>query len=299
MLSVSDEDMPALCGVADRSAVDAQRDYLRLVRFNLALIVIAALATSWAVSSPGLRTFLSIIGAITLVGGVGVTAFILQTKCDKQWFGARAVAESVKTIAWRYMTGSEPYVKSLPNAQADNLFCRDLEGIMRERSAIGAVLGGTVASREEITQCMREIRSSDLQARREIYLRDRIQNQRAWYGNKAAVNASCSTGCLAAIMVTQLFGAIAAMALVHWPDFSLNIASVLAAIAAAFLAWLQVKHHQELAHAYGLAAHELGLIEARAPHVVTDSDLSSFVADAETAISREHTMWMARRDTIP
>jgi hypothetical protein len=299
MLSVSDEHLPALYRVADRSSISAQRSYLRLVMLNLALIVIAALATSWAVSSPELRTLLAIIGAVTLVAGVGLTASVLQTKPDKQWFGARAVAESVKTISWRYMAGSEPYAKSLPDAQADNLFCQELEGILRERSAIGAVLGGPEASADQITQCMRDIRSSDLQSRKEIYLRDRIQNQRAWYGGKAAVNARSSTWWLAAVGGTQLLGAITAIALVRWPDFSFNMAAVLAAVAAAFLAWLQVKQHQELAHAYGLAAHELGLIEARAPHVATESEFSSFVADAENAISREHTMWIARRDAVP
>jgi hypothetical protein len=29
-----------------------------------------------------------------------------------------------------------------------------------------------------------------------------------------------------------------------------------------------------------------------------EAELSSFVADAETAISREHTLWLARRDHL-
>jgi hypothetical protein len=83
--------------------------------------------------------------------------------------------------------------------------------------------------------------------------------------------------------------------MVRWPDFPFHFASVLASIAAVLVGWREVKQYGQLGHAYSLAAQELGLVEVRAAHVVTDDDLAAFVADAEQAISREHTMWAARR----
>jgi SMODS and SLOG-associating 2TM effector domain 1 len=70
---------------------------------------------------------------------------------------------------------------------------------------------------------------------------------------------------------------------------------VLASIAGVLVGWREVKQFGQLAHAYSLAANELGLIEAQATHVATDDEFAAFVADAEQAISREHTMWAARR----
>ena len=96
-------------------------------------------------------------------------------------------------------------------------------------------------------------------------------------------------------ILTQSLAVASAFALVRWPQLPLKL-SVFATLATASIAWLQVRRHQELAQSYNLAAHELGLIAIQATHVGSDEGLSKFVADAETAISREHTMWVARRD---
>jgi hypothetical protein len=249
-------------------------------------------------SSSELRADLAAIGAAGLFAGVILTILILQMKPDQLWFGGRAVAESVKTIAWRYMMGAEPYGKGLSGHDVDRLFSDELRGILRERSALGGSLGGSEAAEEQITQRMRQVRSQGLEERKRIYLEDRIQDQRTWYGTKASSNGHASTRWLLLVAATQLGGAASAIALVLFPDVAFDLASVLAAAAAALLAWLQVKQHQSIAQAYGLAAHELGLIQAQASHASTEEAFSSFVGDAETAISREHTMWIARRDVV-
>lgn len=57
-----------------------------------------------------------------------------------------------------------------------------------------------------------------------------------------------------------------------------------------------MRQHEELAQSYAVAALELGFIEEQVGRVSDDKGLSAFVADAESAISREHTLWIARRD---
>jgi hypothetical protein len=103
---------------------------------------------------------------------------------------------------------------------------------------------------------------------------------------------------LLAVIACQAIAIGAAVLLVRWPDFNFNIASVFSAAAAAFIAWQELKRHQELAFAYGQAAHEIGLVLARERYIDTEVEFSAFVSDAENAISREHTMWTARRDNI-
>lgn len=296
--SIGDADMPALFRSADRASAEAQRKYIRLVKADLALIVLSAIASSWAVTAPGLRVCLAIIVAASFIVAMALTAFVRLMRYDQEWFGARAVAESVKTVSWRYMTCAEPYVRSLEDAKADDLFSEEITALLRDRRGVGASLGGIDASGQEITNRMREIRRADLDTRKSVYLHGRIQNQRTWYGNRAARNARLSLYWLTAVGVGQACGALAAVTLVVWPGCVFNIPSVIAALVAALLAWLQLNRHQESAHAYGLAAHELGFIEVKAPHARTEDEFSRFVSDAENAISREHTMWMARRDTI-
>jgi hypothetical protein len=58
---------------------------------------------------------------------------------------------------------------------------------------------------------------------------------------------------------------------------------------------LQVKKYQETAQSYSVTSQELGFIEALARTVSTEEQFSLFVENAEFAISREHTLWIARR----
>jgi SMODS and SLOG-associating 2TM effector domain 3/SMODS and SLOG-associating 2TM effector domain 1 len=294
---VTDEHLPALYRVADRASMASQRLYLRLLRANLSVIVMAAVVGAWAPASAELLATLNIVVAAALLFGLIFTLVLLQVKPDKQWYGARAIAESVKTIAWRYMAGADPYAKALPDVQADDLLLRQLASVLHER-AIGAGLGGAVAPAEQITPGMRAVRAQDVESRKATYLRDRIRAERTWYDDKARSNARASTGWLLAVGAAQLLAAVAAIVMVRWPRLPFDVASALGPMAAACMAWLQARRCQELAHAYGLAAQELGLVEARASHVTSEHDLAGFVAEAENAISREHTMWVARRTSI-
>lgn len=63
-----------------------------------------------------------------------------------------------------------------------------------------------------------------------------------------------------------------------------------------FLTWLQAKKHNELNSSYSLAAHEIVLIKSEAELVDSDKALSNFVVSSESAFSREHTQWTARKN---
>ncbi len=295
-ISIGNQQLPALYQSANAASVDAQRRYLRLVRADLTLIVLGAALTAVSVVTEDVRSVLAILGAVVLVGGVVFTVVISAVHYNRNWFAARAVAESVKTVSWRYMMCAEPYVQAMPLSDVEELFCRRLNEVLREKSVIAGVLGGEQATGGQITDTMRALRGTSLPDRMKVYLRDRIKDQRDWYAVKSKGNAMSSTRWIIGTAFVQMLGVVGAIALVRYPTLPVNPASVFSALAAALLAWLQVKQHQELAHSYGLAAHELGLIETRALHVSEEAQFAAFVADAENAISREHTMWTARRD---
>jgi hypothetical protein len=295
--SITSTDLPALHRSADAASIAAQRRYLWSIRGNLALIVLGAVFAAYAPSDPTVHRWLATLGAATLVGGIFLTYVIRLAHHDRDWFGARAIAESAKTAAWRYMMCSEPYPSDLAAGAADAALSTQLQAILHEQQAVAEALADQHASESQITKRMRDVRASDRVARAEIYLRDRINDQQAWYASKAKGNARASRSWLTSIAAVQFVAAVVTVALVRYPTLLLEPVGILSALAAAMMAWLQVKRHQDLAHSYAMAAHELGLIAARAEHVASDQDFASFVADAENAISREHTMWIARRDT--
>jgi hypothetical protein len=302
---IGDEHLPALFRDADTASLRAQHTYLRFVFANLAMLILVPL-----LGSLGLRGLV----AALLLAGSALTLWLAQRGYQKVWFGGRAMAESVKSMAWQYMTAAPPY-DAADLRSTDARFAADLRETLREGKALAGTLGAAGEGGDEITPAMRAVRSADPERRKALYVAQRLEQQRRWYSAKAGTHRRHSQRLLGAIALLQLAGALctflqerfAAWAGGALPDLAASvggpagieriaIGAVCAALASAFLSWLQLRQHQELASAYGLATHELGLAVAQAVSW-PPAELGALVDEAERTISREHTMWVARRNT--
>jgi len=298
-MKIEDADLPPLFRAADSVSVRSQKIYLRCLAADLILIAIAGVAGAIALESHDAKVTLAWIAAISMAGGFVLTLYIKGRQFEHNWFDGRAVAESVKTSAWRFIMGTEPYDHNLSETDAVLMFTDSLKNVIAERKRFAALLTTEVPENHfQVTPKMLEVRKYAVDEKKAIYLEERLNNQRQWYANKASANVRNSNRWFNAILAAQGFGLLSTYVLVNYPELPILLPSVFATVAAAFVAWLQLKRHQELASSYGLAAQELSFIATQINVVEDLEKLSSFVADAENAISREHTMWVARRDEI-
>jgi hypothetical protein len=186
------------------------------------------------------------------------------------------------------MMRAEPY--SMADAIARASFLSDLGGMVRDNPLERCAF--VVSEGDQITSCMIEIRNRAVEERKKIYELDRVRDQLNWYKNKVQSNARLASRWFAGLVSLQVLAVTCALARFafptgpHWP------AGVFSAAAAAAMAWIQVKQFKENAASFSLAAHELSLLRARLPDVVTDQDLSTFVVDGETMLSQEQTRWL-------
>ena len=65
------------------------------------------------------------------------------------------------------------------------------------------------------------------------------------------------------------------------------------------IAWERGRDHAGVAAAYARTVAELEAVSAGAGAAGTTELWPAYVADAETAMSREHTSWIARRRRVP
>lgn len=79
------------------------------------------------------------------------------------------------------------------------------------------------------------------------------------------------------------------------PDWVMLPTEPLIVLAASFIGWIQIKKFNELASAYALTAHEIGILQPRLDEIDDENAFSDFVNEAELAFSREHTQWVARQ----
>ncbi|MDR6170414.1 DUF4231 domain-containing protein [Curtobacterium sp. SORGH_AS_0776] len=291
-LGLDDPQLPGFFHAADTASLRGQRIALWGNRIRSAGAVAAAIggAFTLAVGSFDLWALVALIGFIVAFGG----ELILGVKPpERKWYMARAAAESMKTLSWRYAVGADPFFVTLPDGDAEKLFRARVGQVARQVSEAVAPPQGDGAAP---TEAMEALRAATTEQQREVYLRDRTRAQRDWYTRKSNSNARASFAWRTTLVVAELV-AITLAALRFAGVWDIDLAGVLAAFIGAGAAWLALKQHTTLESAYSLTAAELQKQDATLMSAAED-EWAVAVADAEEAISREHTMWLASRSDV-
>jgi len=283
-------DYPALYQSASALSQRAQSSFYRAFLFYMGLLVIASAISVINSSSPEV----AILQAMVLLGALGCALFLYLSRPDRNWYAGRAVTESIKTITWRFISKSEPFNHSDKVDRHD--FGLKLKAIVDQNKGVAGLLT-THLDKLQITPEMERLRQASLIERQDYYRTHRIDDQRRWYADKAGANRRLVDRFFWVLFVIIGMAIFFAVAKVSFPTTSIWPTDFFVTVAAALLSWIQAKRFQELSASYALAAHEISLIRQQADNQMNDDEFSQFVGDAESAFSREHTQWIARRDS--
>ena len=289
--TMENKDYPGLYQETDEASNKAQNVYLRTISLYLLLLIGAAVLSLLM----GTSTVLAIIAALIFIVTLFLSIALAVKRYDKTWYNARAVAESVKTVTWRYLMHAEPYDGDDTVARHD--FIKDLQQILEQNKDLAQIFTGEKATKDAISKEMARIRSLTLKERISLYLTDRIDEQRGWYCKKAALNRRQAMCWFILMCMAQAFALIFVFVRIAKPMWSHLPIDVCIVCAAAALTWIQLKRFQDLSTAYSLTAHEISLLREHSQDASNAAEFSVFVNDAENAFSREHTQWQARRQT--
>jgi hypothetical protein len=181
------------------------------------------------------------------------------------------------------------------DATSDQKFIEELDTTREARSGLQFRVGAMGEDAEQIIPRMREVRQMPVEERRDLYVKERLEDQAKWYGKKSEDNRRLASRLFWAALVAQFIALALAVWRVAYPFAGLSLVGPLLALAAAFTAWTQLGRNDELKQSYALANQELLGIKALATSVESEQQLAKVVSDGEGAISREHTMWIAKR----
>jgi hypothetical protein len=287
---------PAVLADAEKASGTGQSSFMRLSAVSLLLACVAAIGGALPIDvTAGGRTIDvgAVIALVAFASGVGVSSYLLSTRPQRMWYEGRAAAESIKTLAWQYAVGGGPFrVDAEP--EADTLFVKMLGAVMAEMKEVRVIHR---VGQAQITVEMRDLRAAPLPERRRLYLQQRVEDQITWYARRAAYNQDRVRTWFIIAIVAQTFGFVAA-GLKAFAGVDVDLLGILAAVAASATAWMQTRDHQNLAESYAVTGRELQIIHTRAETGAgagSEQDWSEFVEDTERAVSREHTLWLARR----
>ena len=283
-------DYPALYQSSDELSLSSQKAFFRTFFAHLILLLAAAVIS--VINSP--LPELAIAQALVLLGALACSIYLFSVRPDRYWYAGRAVAESIKTLTWRFVSKAEPF-----DAHDDRVACshfrQTLKSIIEQNTDVAQRLT-TKLDGIQITDVMTAMRQGAVEERKRLYTESRVTDQQRWYAKKSAHNKKMATRFFAVLIVTNTIAVISAIAKVRFPSTPYWPTDALVALSASTLSWIQAKRFSELSASYALAAHEISLIKEQSASVETDDDLSQFVGDAENAFSREHTQWVARKD---
>ena len=292
MAVVAESEFPPLYTAADRNSRDGQRRYLNATRLRLAMLVLAAAFGLFTWRTAG-GDIAGIGAAVAFVIALLAELYLLQARPDRLWYDGRAVAESAKTLTWRYLVAGSPFGREeVTERQAERLLLerfRQIAGDLR-----GARLVPVADIADPVGPGLRRLRGLPLEKRRELYRRERIGGQQAWYARAAQGNERRATQWSLILTTLEALGLSGAV-LKATGALEIDLLGLAGALVAAGAAWVNAKQHQTLANAYAVASQELATISGQVDWAGTEPEWAHFVDQSEEAISREHTLWRASR----
>lgn len=281
-------ELPRLHDAASRASQRGQSNYLRLLRLQLALPLAAATAAVIASGREG-----AVVVSLLFLFGLAASVAMQLWRPERLWFDGRVVAESIKTIAWRYAMGVPPFGVDVGEVAARALVETRSREVLKERVDAAERIASEAAG-PLVTERMTEVRRLGWASRRSVYVRDRLDDQLRWYTRRSRDNGRLAKRWLFLVSGLQLGGLVLAV-LRAAGMLDVNVFGILSAAIGSAVAWLQVKRHQDLARSYGLAAFELGILKDKMQQVDAPEVFADLVHEAEEAMSREHVAWAAKR----
>lgn len=304
---IEDNDLPVLFRSADQFSVRRQRHFLWLVIARYAALVLAAVSGVASLQYRSQEFEWAALGTIVLLlATMGVEILLHVNGPEDDWYDGRVLAESVKTLAWRYTVGARPFQhrSQEDHAAGDRPSLDDREAAIRRdflaemQSLLSDVpdIGEPSTADSGITERMRLVRSSSLAVRQATYVQYRIIDQQDWYARKARANRQRQTWLWLTVILAEA-SALVFAALRFANVMTFDLVGVAVAIVAAVTGWLGVKQFATLARSYAYAAQDLAIVRARLEASMNEDEWAAEAADAEESISREHTLWRSSRSS--
>ncbi|HEX7306290.1 DUF4231 domain-containing protein [Lentzea sp.] len=284
---MDDSHLPGIYHDAEKASAHGQRRTLRLSRVRLLGAVLAAVGGAFKWKIGGGVDFWAWVALAGFLVALFSEFLLWAMHPELKWNAGRAVAERVKSLAWRYAVAGDPFPSDAPHARRE-LEVR-IDEIVTEHSKKLLLTSVNPAG----DQVMAELRAKSFTERRDAYREHRVHGQLSWYRDRAERNEK-----RASLWRFLLFGgefvAIVLAILRINGVWDVDLSGVMAAAVAGGAAWIGLRQYENLNLAYLAAASELAQIYRQLPFTA-ESDWATTVAEAEAVISKEHSAWLASR----
>lgn len=287
-------DLPPLYRTASDRAQAARRVYEAGTAIGLFMLIVGA-AAGLFVFKRGPADWAGVVALGAFAVAIVVRVHRLITRPDKIWYQGRAIAEEVKSEAWRYIAGGEPYPivagASGDARDADTLMVQRLNDILTQADRFPFLEPQHTDA--QISQAMRNLRGAPFDERKVLYVEERLRNQQAWYARKVRANRRVRRAWNAVLLILEIAGVGAGLAKALGL-LGVDLLGMTGTVVGAGTSWLQVKQYTAIEQRYAYSAHQLAIQQIPLDSI-TPAQWPAFVAQIENALEEEHKQWLASR----
>ncbi|HLJ67538.1 MAG TPA: DUF4231 domain-containing protein [Chloroflexota bacterium] len=283
---------PPLFAAADSTAIGGERASVRFTVFDILLVLVGAIftaAVSFTANAAAQNTLSAIAAVIFLITWAEKTASV-RFPFTRSWFEGRSVAETVKSISWRYMMHVSPF----QGESADEELLTALHSVLRDESLAVLPEAATRVDERQITPYLRAVRALPLEGRKSCYLRQRLEDQLGYYESRAEGHGVSARRWRRAGLVFRAATFVFAI-LRFWVATAASLVGVFVNLTVAVTAWTQLIKHDELTHGYARVAHSLQILRRRLEASMDEASVERVVIETEGVISQEESAWKAKR----
>jgi len=234
-------DYPAIYKEADDISNKTQKHYLNILRLFLCMLVISSIMFTYFDAV----LILKVVNAVISLGILALCFIFHFYNFQGIWYTARAVAESVKTISWRYAMKIIPY--NTQDNVASNLLIDRIKSIIDTSTSFKDHLTVNFGNQQAIPSKMTEIRHPSVLERRNIYAQHRIIEQRDWYNYKSKYNQKrANLFSVLVILVAFSVSLAIIVSVINTCTQHIFPVSILLTLTSVFFVWLQTKNTNSL-----------------------------------------------------
>ena len=120
---------PLLFKIADDKSKKSQDIFIYTNTFILFLLIFSSISSIFTSEIPA-PNWITILCTTCLIISTFLNIYILFFRPEKSWYEGRAIAESVKTLTWKFITGTKPFKLMLDDKKVESLFNENLKKII-------------------------------------------------------------------------------------------------------------------------------------------------------------------------
>lgn len=291
---IREADYGTIFTAVDTGASHAQRHYVRLIRLSIIITTVTGMLNALAAEVFNHQPALLLISAALIVLGIALDTYTVSERHDRRWYNSRFVAESIRSLVWKYMMGVPPFVGD--EHQASEMLLNGMNVLLEGVEDVRTIATERSPYSAPISARMKQVRALHLPARRDLYLANRLVDQLEWYERKAALNARMADRWSLIGLASRAATLLVAIAgLVFHAGLAALVISAISTMTVAFTAWSKVGRYQDLARTYNVTARRLA---AARPHLEYADDgprLTAAVNEIEGILTNEVDTWATSR----